>query len=174
LAHYRSQLIFSRESLTAAGNARKNLGERIQKLKAQGPPVPVEAGALSPQAEDYRRRFEAEIGRDLALPQAVALLWNLLKDPALEPDQKLALALDMDRVLGLKLGQEEEGGAAAGEAADQAANQAERTEIEALIQKRAAARQARDFAAADALRGELEARGVLIQDGPEGTTWSKK
>jgi len=44
-------------------------------------------------------------------------------------------------------------------------------EVEALIAERTAARKARDFARADQLRAELSERGVMLEDGPNGTTW---
>ena len=45
--------------------------------------------------------------------------------------------------------------------------------VEAAIEERLAARKARDFARADAIRAQLAARGVLLEDGPGGTTWRR-
>src|SRR5437868_10199621 len=47
-------------------------------------------------------------------------------------------------------------------------------EIERLIEERHASRRRRDFAAADAIRQDLAARGVLLEDGPGGTRWKRK
>ena len=46
-------------------------------------------------------------------------------------------------------------------------------EIEALIKQRNDARAAKDWAAADAARDALTAKGVVLEDGPNGTTWRK-
>ena len=45
--------------------------------------------------------------------------------------------------------------------------------VDAAIEERLAARKARDFARADAIRAQLAARGVLLEDGPGGTTWRR-
>ncbi|MFP4520422.1 MAG: DALR domain-containing protein, partial [Oceanicaulis sp.] len=51
---------------------------------------------------------------------------------------------------------------------------AERAEIDTLVEERNAARKAKDFARADELRAQLDAKGVQADDGPEGTTWRLK
>ena len=54
-----------------------------------------------------------------------------------------------------------------GGAADEAA------EIEALIAQRAAAKKNKDYALADKIRNELKEKGILLEDGPQGTTWKR-
>ena len=48
------------------------------------------------------------------------------------------------------------------------------TDIDALLQKRAEARRAKDFAAADKIRDDLAALGIIIEDGPGGATWRRE
>jgi cysteinyl-tRNA synthetase len=164
--HYRSQLQFSYPSLDGARNARKSLGERVRVLaeKAGGfPELPAE-GAVDPEgkAGAYLGAFNKALEEDLSTPRALAELWSLLKDGDLEPAEALRVSLDMDRVLALNLVKppmEEEG--------------ALKEEIEGLIAERSAAKKAKDFAKADAIRNSLKERGIILEDGPGGTSWRR-
>jgi cysteinyl-tRNA synthetase len=181
--HYRSQLQFSWESLGGAKNARKSLMDKLRALadKAGGAPLvgstaapvagsaaPVGGVAGSPgsPAGAYLEAFNKALEDDLSTPRALAELWGLLRDTSVEPGAALAAVFDMDRVLGLGL---EDGlkGEKNPEDGDLAG------EIEGLIAERAAAKKAKDFARADGIRQGLKERGIILEDGPAGTTWRR-
>ena len=86
----------------------------------------------------------------------------------LTPEERLRLVATYDLALGLQLLTLE---AAELSLKPKAATIAE-AEIESAIAERTAARKAKDFAAADALRDGLLAKGVALMDGPEGTAWA--
>ncbi len=104
----------------------------------------------------HRARFADAIADDLATPRALAIAHEVASTADLTDAQRRALLLDFDRVLGLDLG------AALPEEAPLPEGAAE------LLERRAAARAARDFAASDALRDELAAMGVEVRDTPDG------
>jgi cysteinyl-tRNA synthetase len=115
--------------------------------------LPV-GGAVS---EAYRARFTAYINDDLGTAQALALVWELLKDASISDPDKRATILDFDRVFGLKLG-------------SLAPLEEEKIplEIQALVDAREEARKAKEWDKADALRTEIEDRGYTVSDTPSG------
>ena len=92
MAHYRTPVTFSWEALEAAQNAYN----RLTKFVASLPKV----GTVN---EDYKDKFGKKLENDLNTPQAIAVLWSLVKDGGISPEDKLATLLDFDKVLGLGL-----------------------------------------------------------------------
>jgi len=161
--HYRSQLQFSMESLEGAKNARKSLVDKVRALAAK---CDVNAAADTEKTAHYIEDFNKAIEDDLNTPRALAELWGLLKEGAAEPET-LAAIFDMDRVLGLGLEN-------ACKNETQTGDEDSMThEIEELIAKRAEAKKAKNFADADSIRQNLKERGIILEDGPAGTTWRK-
>jgi len=162
--HYRSQLQFSWEGLEGAKNARASLTDKIRAL-AEKAGRAGEGGAQG-AAVKYTQTFNQALEDDLNTPRALAELWGLARDNVVEPQAALAAAYDMDEVLGLGL-------RSALEQEKPPEDEEFRREIEEIIAERAAAKQAKDFARADGLRQSLKERGIVLEDGPGGTSWRR-
>ncbi len=157
-AHYRTPLTFSWDALAAAASAL----ERLQKLAGE---IGTESKNVSEPSES-RDRFLVAMRDDLATPQALGILWDSLKSEDYTPEEKWGLIEDADAHLGLKLLDARAPTTLSG--ADIPA------EVRDLLDKREAARKAKDFAAADQLRGEIENRGYRVDDGPSGPVLTKR
>ena len=152
-AHYRSKLDFTEEAMHAAASGLRRLRRAVADGADDGARVDLHAEPMAA----YRARFVGAISDDLGMPAALALAQTVAGADDLEPPQKRALLLDFDRVLGLSL-----------EAPpDQPITELPSGAAE-LLERRAAARAARDFATSDALRDQLAALGVEVRDTPEG------
>lgn len=145
-AHYRSPLSFSWESLEAAASALTKLRRLAQQIRDEAEDGPAES--------DTSRRMVALLRDDLATPSALALLWEAVRDEELEREEQLGVLVAAEAVLGLGLL------ASSAKAVPQ--------HILALVAEREAARAARDFTKADALRIHIETSGYRVEDGPSG------
>ncbi len=145
------------------GEAKSQLDRLYGTLRRMRDIEPV--GPCVPNAE-----FAAAMDDDLNSPQALAVLMelvtraNVATDPAELGALKAAL-LGGGRELGILQQDPEQWFSYASAGAIDVAR------VEALIAARTAARTARDWAAADRIRGELADLGVRIEDGAQGTTW---
>ncbi len=166
-SHYRSPLNYSDVQLENAKGALTTLYTALRGITPAG-----EADLDDPLA----RRFLDALNDDFNTPEALAVLFELAHeinrmrgdDPA-EAAARAALLLRLADLLGLLYQPPEDflrGGSAEGGPSD--------AEIEELIAKRNEARKNRDFAEADRIRDALAEQGVILEDGPEGTTWRRE
>lgn len=162
--HYRSQLGFSWESMAQAKAARRSLVEEVLRLKdaAKALALPSRA-ALAPGLQARLERFDEFLAEDLAVPRALAELWQVARDSSVPPAEALAAIFDMDSVLGL--------GLAAARREEKSIDPELSARIDDLVRRRGEAKKAKDWATADALRNELKTMGVILEDGPAGTAW---
>lgn len=160
--HYRSQLIFTWESLESSATARRNLVQKIGNLKKNTTAVPLDT--LSKNAKGKLNDFNEHITADLMTPRCLADLWGLLKDNSISDGEKLTVAYKMDQVLGLKMDTYE----IEDESVDVSA------EDLLLIAERVEAKKTRNFNRADEIRDIFSERGYILVDSPEGTFLKKK
>ncbi|KXK07540.1 MAG: Cysteine--tRNA ligase [Microgenomates bacterium OLB22] len=100
-AHYRSEMNFTWESLQGADTAYKKLLSIVRQLKAETQRLSLSPEKLQKTAV-YMRRFDEAIANDLQMPQALAIVWEVIKSNVPAED-KLDFLLEADRVLGLGL-----------------------------------------------------------------------
>ena len=157
--HYRTQLKFSYEALDHAKSARERLNSMVAELKAKAKPE----STISEKAESYKDAFFAALFNDLRCPEALAVMWKMLKDNSITDGEKLSLLYSMDKVLGLDLDKVE-------------AKKEEKVGGEEewkLVEERKQAKAEKNYQRADEIRKELEERGYVVKDTPQGPILQK-
>ncbi|MCF2567991.1 cysteine--tRNA ligase [Mediterraneibacter glycyrrhizinilyticus] len=171
-AHYRSPLNFSADLMEAAKTSLERILTAAENLRflsknADAGALTEEEEALLTDSDKYVQGFEEAMDDDFNTADAIASVFELVKFINTTADgsrskeyldglyEKLFRLTD---VLGIIVEKKEE-------MLDE--------EIEALIEKRQAARKERNFALADQIRDELLAKGIILEDTREGVKWKK-
>ncbi len=167
-SHYRKSLVFSWENLDNAVVAYEKLIARVMQLSTEGE-VDAEAFAQGKAA------FAKALDNDLNTALAITAVYDVLKSKCNDATKR-ALLNDFDAVLSLELVQTADKRRAEKEAEEKAAREQAMqdpfvAEILTLIDQRAAAKKAKDFAEADRIRQYLLDKGVTLLDTREGTTY---
>lgn len=150
--HYRSPVNFSLAGLEDAASGLERLHNAMRSAAVDGMPLDWD--------EAHAARFRAAMDEDFNAPAAMAVLFELVGE--VNRGGSAAIARQLAELAGmLGLGLPDVVADPEGEA------------IQALVEARSAARAAKDYAEADRIRAELDARGVIIDDTPNGTLWRR-
>lgn len=152
--HYRKRMNFTWKSLEGAQRALKKLRDSSSGVDR----VKRDKGDTS-GVESWQNKFGKAISDDLNTPQALAILWDLLKAKVADKDKR-ELLLDFDRVLGLKLG-------------ERRAVEKIPDEVQELIKEREKFRKQKKWQDADKMRQKIEKLGWRIEDTAEGPKLGK-
>ncbi|WP_373332662.1 cysteine--tRNA ligase [Thiopseudomonas alkaliphila] len=161
-SHYRSPINYSEDSLREARSALERFYNALKGL----PEVPASGG------ESFVERFNQAMDDDFNSPEACAVLFDMAREVnrlrSTDLSAAAALAARMRELAGVLgvLQMEPEAYLKAG-----AANNVDAAAVEALIEQRIAAREAKDWAESDRIRDQLTAMGVVLEDGKGGTGW---
>ena len=171
-AHYRSPLNFSADLMEASGNGLERIVNAADNLKflkknAANEKMTEEENKLFAQTDAFVADFERAMEDDFNTADAIAAVFDLVKfansntesESSAEYLGKLFdLLVKLTDVLGLLVDKKED-------ILDE--------DIEKLIEERQAARKAKDFARADAIRDELLEKGIILKDTREGVQWKR-
>ena len=161
-AHYRTPMNFTWEGVEAGQSGYDRLLDKIGELQAKTKNLKIKTKnhnlkLKTEKAQELSKAFLVAINDDLNTAKGLAILWDLLRDQKITDEDKLALALDFDQVLGLKLDQVKAPAAVEIPA-----------EVQRLVSAREQARQNKDFARSDDLRLQIQAAGFEVKDTPAG------
>ncbi|MCL6089255.1 MAG: cysteine--tRNA ligase [Candidatus Marsarchaeota archaeon] len=182
LTHYRSPIDFSEAALNSAKSTLDNVRRSLAVMEGEGAQEPDEAARrdLAASVDGKLVSFASFMNNDLDTPQALAELFEASKlvararaegkcqRPTLEESAKLVK--EAFAILGIEI-QQKRVQSPDGQTAVAAPARLSKEGIESLILEREAARKKKDYAAADAIRKQLAASGVILEDTPAGVKW---
>jgi cysteinyl-tRNA synthetase len=154
--HYRQEMNFTWDALQASQNALKRLREAVQQAKSQTQRSQISAEKTG-TTEMLSGKFFDALSQDLQTPQAVAVLWEVLKSNVPSED-KYDLIMEFDRVLGLGL-----------DKLETKVDAAIPEKVQKLLDERNVARKEKNYGESDRLRIEIEKEGYIVLDTNEGT-----
>ncbi len=168
-AHYRNPINFSDDLLRQAESGLARLNNAVFSLRDRLAKLPETTDTEEgPDWTPFRQRFTAAMDDDFNTADALAVLFELARETNtyLKNEQvsrqAVAAALSLFEELGGVLGFF----AAAEESAD--------ATVDELVARREEARRKKDFKTADAIRDELTAMGILLEDTPQGPRWRRR
>ena len=165
-AHYRTPSNFTWDALEASHTALKKLHRHFVDELSVDPGTPDSS---------YTERFDAFLDDDLDTPKAIALLWEVVKDTTLTPNNKRATLLVFDSVLGLGLSESDDSLTVLRRGGGQRIAVSDiPKDVQTLVTEREAAREARDFERADALRADIATHGFVVTDTDDGPRIEKQ
>ena len=170
-AHYRSPLNFSAELMEAAKNGLDRIITAVDNLdhllENAGETSLKDESSISTDIKSYVNKFEEAMDDDFNTADAIAAVFELVKyaNSNITSDNSKAVIKEVNDTI-VKLC--DVCGIIARPAKEMLAE-----DIEKLIEERQAARKAKDFARADAIRDELLAKGIILEDTREGVKWKK-
>jgi len=145
--HYRKPLMFSYEALDGAKNS-------VEKLKSYVLEILNTKNKGHKDIKKYKEEFLNAINNDLGTSEALAVLWNLIKDSNIENSVKYETLLGFDKVLGLNL--------------DKIKKEKIPVEIIKLAEEREKARKNKNWKKADQLREKIKEKGYIVEDTEKG------
>src|SRR5213078_542958 len=157
-AHYRSRLNFTFGALKAAQIGFRRLRQAVGELATDAAVDPA-APPRVPEGSPLQQAFAAALAGDLNVPRALAVVWDVVRRAPtdLSAQERLALVLDFDRVLGLGL--DRCAAEASGEDQRATALRSVPAAVRDLVDERARARRGGDYAVADDLRARIGESG---------------
>ena len=161
-SHYRKPLEFSYDVLESMTGAYEKLIKRIAQLSKDGE-------VQQDKFDEYRQKFTEALTDDVNTSMAFTVLYDVLKAD-ISDATKRALADSFDEVLSLDLIKRAD---ALSEETGEGVDEETEKYVAEKIEERKAAKKAKDFAKADAIRDELAAKGIILEDTREGVKWHK-